>query len=159
MDVKRSYIYLRENSIERNVAVECLCPLPLCKKDLVTVEYFDKIPFKRPIKKCGGMCPSEYPRVEFMQPGYTCCGTNLRGCGGLCETYYAQCDPDRVVVMPSEMCPCPCCCQANRITMVDNCFDLCGPVSGNPKLFYPFSPQPKDPKAFVAVCHEHMIRD
>ena len=161
LDTERSYLYLREGSFEKNIGLKCCiagCPLK-CKTEITTVEYFDKRPWKRPNKACLGICIDQYPRVEMYVPGYVCCGKDLRTCHPCCESYYAACDPDRVVLMPSEMCPAPCCCQPNRTTVLDKCCNICGPPPGQPKWFGMFLPQPADPRAFVAVCHEHMIRD
>ena len=62
-------------------------------------------------------------------------------------------------MVPYEGCcgPCkdsPCaCCFSNRVGVCDNCFRLCGPVSGRPKNYQPFNVQPvkKQRKEFVAV--------
>lgn len=57
-----------------------------------------------------------------------------------------------VVIMPFEMMPPPCCCCSNRVSGCDNCCGLCGPVTGNPKIYGLFSPQPKNADAFVQAA-------
>ena len=53
---------------------------------------------------------------------------------------------------PFENFPIPCCCCVNRTGPCDNCFNLCGPVIGNPKVFSPFFLQPTNPETFVAIA-------
>ena len=39
---ERSYLYIRKNSIEKNVALGCLCCPKKCLSDNVEVIYFDR---------------------------------------------------------------------------------------------------------------------
>jgi len=128
---KRSYIYARENSIETNVAF-AICGLiapigNLCCPnaiDYTTVMYYDRDPFKKK-KKCG--CCATQPKVETQQFGRMCCCVPLKSC----------CD-EQVIVVPSE----GCCCCSNRVGACDNCFGLCGKLTGNAKIFSTLTPQP-----------------
>ena len=62
----------------------------------------------------------------------------------------------RVVIMPFEMFPFPWCCCSNRVSACDNCFNLCGAPTGNPKFFGWFAPQPKNTTAFVKMVQAAM---
>ena len=55
-DLERSYLYLRENSIESNIATKSIC----CgeARDWVTVEYFDRKPYK-PFNQCICCCKAD----------------------------------------------------------------------------------------------------
>ena len=64
-DLERSYLYLRENSIESNVASTSLCCGEAC--DNVTVTYFDRKPYK-PFNMCICCCKSN-PKLEITKPG------------------------------------------------------------------------------------------
>jgi len=84
------------------------------------------------------------PKLEPLDEGcLICCvrvGCETLGCGG-----------KKVVIMPFEFLPPPCCCCTNRVNACDNCCGLCGPVTGNPKFYSRFSPQPKNTEAFCAT--------
>ena len=82
-DMERSYLYLRENSIESNVNInnyvgDCLgCPTA----DFVTVSYFDRPPYA----VSGCICPT-VPKLEVVDTScYFCC---MR-CGGQVRLYHA----------------------------------------------------------------------
>ena len=49
----------------------------------------------------------------------------------------------------SGMCPIDCCKAPNRVTNCDNCFGLCGPPTGDPKIYEFLALQPKNAQAFV----------
>ena len=49
------------------------------------------------------------------------------------------------------------CCGSNRVTNWDNCCGLCGPITGNPKQYDMFYPQPSDPQAFIDVAKPAQI--
>ena len=67
MDIDRSYLYIRENSLEGNVATKsCLCG----KKDFTFVDYFDRDPYK-PSKKC--LCIPTLPKLELKEGGCQIC--------------------------------------------------------------------------------------
>ena len=144
-DLERSYLYLRENSIETNVAMVPMFPLSICvpQWDNTNVTYFDRKPYK-PYKVC---CIQQTPKLEVMKGG--------------CMVLFQRvqiCTKDKVVIMPNENMPPPCCCSKNRVTPCDNCFGLLGGVTGNPKFVYPFMPQPKDAAGFVEVAQQTMSR-
>ena len=66
-DKDRSYLYIRENSLEGNVATKsCLCG----QKDFTFVDYFDRDPYK-PSKHC--LCIPTLPKLELMQGGCQIC--------------------------------------------------------------------------------------
>jgi hypothetical protein len=66
-DKDRSYLYIRENSLEGNVATKsCFCG----KKDLTFVDYFDRNPYK-PSTRC--LCIPTEPKLELMQGGCQIC--------------------------------------------------------------------------------------
>ena len=56
--------------------------------------------------------------------------------------------------MPYEKASFPCCCCVNRVNWNENCFGLCRPPTGNPKVYTMLAMQPKDPWAFVAECNK-----
>jgi len=60
----------------------------------------------------------------------------------------------KAVITPFELMPPPCCCCSNRVGPCDNCCGLCGQVTGNPKIFGFFMPQPKDAVRFVAAVQQ-----
>jgi hypothetical protein len=137
-DVERSYLYIRENSLEGNVATKsCLCG----KQDLTFVDYFDRDPYK-PSKRC--LCIPTQPKLEVMKGGCLICCVKC-----------SCCSDDSVVVMPYEKC----CCCSNRVGCCDNCCGLCGPITGNPKVTASFEPQPKDAASFVAAAQMIMSRN
>ena len=74
---------------------------------------------------------------------------------------FIKCDPcclgKRVVIMPFEQCPPPLCCCSNRVGCCDNNCGCCGPVTGNPKLFLMFAPQPKNAAAFVQAAKNALL--
>jgi hypothetical protein len=82
-DKSRSYLYIRENSIESNVAFKCCCGL-VGEQDSVSVMYFDRKPFKR-------TCCENDPKIDVA--GFGCC------CGMMSAD---MCCQDKVVIMPSE---------------------------------------------------------
>ena len=66
-DKDRSYLYIRENSLEGNVATKsCLCG----KKDFTFVDYFDRNPYKPSTHCC---CIPTEPKLELMQGGCQIC--------------------------------------------------------------------------------------
>ena len=75
-----------------------------------------------------------------------------------CTCFCVRCDPcclgKKVVIVPFKYFPPPCCCFKNEVGPCDNCFSLCVPMLGNPKQFEYFTPQPKDPEAFVKAANE-----
>jgi len=82
------------------------------------------------------------PKLEVLDNGYMCCCVKIDPC----------CLGKQAVLMPFEAMPPPCCCCSNRTSNCDNCFGFCGPPTGNPKIHYSFSPQPKNADAFVEAA-------
>jgi len=140
---ERSYMYVRENSLETNLAVSCICCEKWISED-TRVWYFDRKPFKpTSVHCCHVPCPcmgKTHPKLEVSETGCWCCCQRIVCCSS-------------VVVMPFEVCPFPCCCIGNRVTHgICNCWACCklqGGLDGNPKWAMSFTPQPKDPWAFL----------
>lgn len=146
---ERSYLYLRENSLESNVTFNfcggcCITP------DWINVTYFDSRPYARRIKIAPYpfcfICYSEQPKLEIFEPGCMMCCTRVNICGH-----------QEMILMPFEYFPVPCCCFSNRITPCDNYCGLCGGITGNPKVYHSFFPQPTDPEGFVQVAQAVML--
>jgi len=145
-DKERSYIYIRDNrSIEVNDtnALTNLCTCCCKVQDNVRVEYFDRPPYARecncaPVPWCCCIY-FDQPKLEVIDLGCMCCCVKIDPC--MCGR--------RVVLMPFENFPPPCCCCSNRVGPCDNCCGLYGRVTGNPKIFGRFAPQPKNAEAFV----------
>jgi len=152
-DKTRSYLYIRSNgSIEFNDAngIKACCTCCFEAEDNISVNYFDRAPYK-PTINCGPFpwCCIIYcgaPKIEIVDNATMCCCVKMDPC----------CLGKQAVIMPFEQLPPPCCCCSNRTSACDNCFNLCGPVVGNPKIFFPFSPQPKNASAFVAAAQQAM---
>jgi hypothetical protein len=150
-DKQRSYLYLRENSLESNVALApCWGLCSASAADWVTVNYFDRPPYSKeckpgPFPFCC-FCTAEQPKLEIYEPGCMICCMKVNPCGD-----------KKLVLMPFENLPIPCCCCSNRVTGCDNCFGLCGGITGNPKVAYAFFPQPTDPEGFVQVAQSVML--
>lgn len=156
-DKDRSYLYIREGSIERNIAfVKCCGAIPQIwdVQDHVYVEYFDRPPYQpvccfdpyhgTPAE--GVLCilgPTE-PKLEVVKLGCMCLCQYMDPC--MCGS--------KVVLMPFEKW---CLCCSNRVGCCDNNCGLCGPPTGNPKVYSPFAPQPKNPEEFVSVAKEVMF--
>jgi hypothetical protein len=144
---ERSYVYVRENSLEYNSGMEACCFQESCCHpiDFATVQYFDQPPFVG--NPCCG-CNKGEPQFRVLEPGCMCCCMKCsaeNGCG-LC------CDEKAVTITP---CDTYCCCFSNYSTDCDNCYGLCGPITGNPKIFKTIWPQPNtgdDVEIFVATA-------
>ena len=152
-DQTRSYIYIRSNSsLELNDTNGIKAFGTMCSdiQDNISVEYYDRAPHKEGCKlapfPCCCMYYTDVPKVEVLDNGYMCCFVKIDPCGL----------GKQAVVMPFEHVPPPFCCYSNRTSRCDNCGEMCGPPTGNPKIHFPFSPQPKDAVAFVAAIQEAM---
>jgi len=150
-DRERSYLYVRENSLETNVALKCICcgDNNAWKTENVQVLYFDKAPFKPAAPKCCFVIPlvccKTAPKLDVSECGcWICCQRIV-----ICEA---------VVIMPFEQFPFPCCCCSNRnshgLCNLWACFKLNGPLDGTPKKADSFMPQPRDPWEFVKAFGE-----
>ena len=142
-DMERSYLYVRENSIESNFAYfRCwgMFPcIPYCgRNDDVNVNYFDKKPYKETRQSCPCCCIFNKPHFSRTKIGCLVCCVGFHFC-------------DRVVVTPFDQYPWPCCCCDNQAGWYHNCCRLCGPFTGNPLIFSSFDPQPKNADEFVQV--------
>lgn len=135
IDMERSYLYIRENSIESNLAIQPCCG---CCQDIdqISVSYFDRPPFQ---PGCCNNCQAGTPEIRVLDNGCMCC------CQTICS--------DKVAVVATPNLPFPCCCCANAATKCDSCFGLCGPITGNPKYISAgFLPGPNDAEKFVATA-------
>ena len=158
-DTTRSYLYVRDNhSIEFNDAngikncCTCCC---FSQADDVGVKYSDRAPYAKHCKPspfpCCCFLNCAQPKLEVIDLGFMCCCIK-------CNTCCCCCESKRVVIMPFETFPFPCCCCSNRVNRCDNWCGCCGPVTGNPKVYGLFGPQPKDAEAFVAASQQLMMR-
>ena len=129
----------------------CCCEV----KDYVSVEYNDRAPYAKTCKRspfpCCCLFNCDQPKLEVVNLGFMCCCMK-------CDTCCCCCESKQVVIMPFESLPFPCCCCSNRVGCCDNCCGLCGPITGNPKVFSLFGPQPKHADAFVAAGQQVMQR-
>ena len=146
-DTKRSYLYIRENSIEKNIAHGPVCCISCCKicappSDFVTVQYFDRPPWVGKNQCC--CCCKSQPKLEVTKPGCVACFVPL-----------TCCTREEVIFMPYEKIPC---CGSNRIGWCENCCGCCGQRTGNPIDYKTFEPQPKNAANFVAVAQQVMVR-
>ena len=70
----RSYLFVRENGIEKNLAFTVCCD-EQCRfgvhKDNVTVYYYDSEPFVKQSMCCG--CCVRDPKLEIIDDGCMCC--------------------------------------------------------------------------------------
>merc|ERR1712232_1315495 len=108
-DKERSYIYVRENSVETNTAFRH-CLIKSMIFDNVDVYYFDAPPFQpQPNCTCcaGFGCPLALPCCGFSNPKL-----EVKQSGCYCCTKKFECGAD-LVVMPYEQLPPPCCCCSN----------------------------------------------
>lgn len=148
-DLQRSYLYLRENSLETNETYSCCCGV-CYDLDVTNVTYFDRAPFRKTCKPspfpCCCLFNSGQPKLEVISKGCTICCIPI-SCG------------KTAIVMPFEKYPFPLCCCTNRVTCINNCCGFCGPITGNPQIYSGFSPQPKDAQAFVDAAQSLMLPD
>lgn len=140
-DINRSYLYIRQNSIESNyVAVPC-CGV-IGSDDRISVTYFDREPFRRRGCLGSGYCvPEDQPSFTTFTGGYLCCGV-------IC------CERARVAMKPFEWIPFPFCCCENEVKNWQNCCGFCGPITGNPCIYSSFTPQPVNTNEFVSVANK-----
>jgi len=147
-DYSRSYLYIRENSLESNMAFKYCCGYCSGGDDCVQVNYFDRAPYESSTCFCmAGICPCygpTNPKPEVLRLGCVCC----------CQYIDPCCCGEKVVIIPFDN---YCCCFQNRTNCCDNCGNLCGPPSGNPKIFGTFLPQPKDASEFVKIAQQVMF--
>ena len=156
-DLSRSYLYVRENSIEFNYALNyCFfIDLPLLSCDNIKVQYFDRNPYTKGCQIVHMKLPLQYlccpfipgiplctwqePKLEVFDPAIMCCNKKLD-----------YCCPKQVVFMPFETMPFPCCCCSNRYEC-SSCYGVCGPIAGSPIIYVipKYFPQPSDANEFI----------
>merc|ERR1712166_1109161 len=109
-DRDRSYLFIRENSIESNVSYKSCCGCCSKGQDYVTVEYFDQPPYEPSCNCCPFpfccCCERYEPKIEVVDHGCMCCC--MRCPVGLCCA--CCCHQRSVVIMPFEKF---CCCCTN----------------------------------------------
>lgn len=168
-DRERSYLYVRENSIETNVAYkpcwgQCgdyFLGNDCRSMDSVSVQYFDRPPYDKsyqcivPVGFCIMRCfENGQPKLMVVDGSFMMCCMKLDCCGkqvGLVPYDKSLCFP--LGFMGIGFCDSP-----NYVTPCQNCFGLCGPVTGKPIVFVPFFPQPKDADEFVAAAQPVMSK-
>ena len=102
----------------------------------------------------GDKCCYKEPKLEVVHGGWMCCCVHINP-GRPCFA-----PKNSVVIMPFEksgMCPCDCCKAPNRVTNCDNCFGLCGPPTGDPKIYEFLALQPKNAQAFVDESKKQLV--
>lgn len=144
---ERSYVYVRENSLEYNAGVEsCLFADSCCHPvDRSHVEYFDQPPFVA--NPCCG-CNAGDPQFRVLEPGCMCCCIKCSNESG-CDFCYGE---KLVTITP---CDTYCCCCNNYATECSNCYGCYGPITGNPYCYRTIFPQPStndDVEIFVATA-------
>ena len=129
INMQRSYLYLRENSIESNIATKCCCCS--CRdRDSIVVNYFDRKPFRKEVVCFRGSfcdvpcccCLNADPQLEVTKGGCMICCIHVQ------ENEW--CCLDSVVIAPSQDLPFPCCCVANRHGWCTNFCGCCGQPNG-----------------------------
>jgi len=147
-DMERSYLYIRENSIESNIAMTMCCGMCgeiLPGDDCVQVSYFDRAPYAKETCFLVGGCVPCYgptnPKPEVLKLGFDCC----------CTYVDPFCCGEKVVIMPFDS---YCFCCSNRVGKCDQCCGLFGPPLNNPKIFTQFMPQPKNPTEFCTMAQQ-----
>ena len=130
INMQRSYLYLRENSIESNIATKCCC-CSCWDRDSIVVNYFDRKPFrKESVCFRGSLCDvpcccclNADPKLEVRKGGCMICCMHV-------QENECCCLKDEVVVTPSQDLPLPCCCFANRHGWCTNFCGCCGQPDG-----------------------------
>eukprot|EP00930_Biecheleria_cincta_P027656 TRINITY_DN19390_c0_g1_i1.p1 TRINITY_DN19390_c0_g1~~TRINITY_DN19390_c0_g1_i1.p1 ORF type:complete len:217 (+),score=17.95 TRINITY_DN19390_c0_g1_i1:68-718(+) len=135
---ERSYLRVRENSIESNWALHpCSCLPCTWACDSVYVAYFDRAPFVQSCLAKTCCCLLGGPNIRIVEPGMMICCQKCE-----CKCCCAQ----QAVVSPCDkfcLCACP-----NEVCWLHNWCGFCGPIDGNPLCFLPFRPAPLDPQVF-----------
>ena len=112
----------------------------------MTVSYFDRPPYDKSYVCC--CVEAGQPTLEVVDSGFMCCMQKFECCGkqvGLMPYETIPC-------FPLRLCAIKACDASNRVSGCDNLFGLCGQVTGKPKMFYPFFPQPLNADAFVIAA-------
>lgn len=136
MRKERTYLMVRQNSIESNFSIACCCGPCEQDFDFPQIMYFDNGVFKRPSfpQSC---CFFGNPAVAVAKTGCVIC--------------CIPCETDKLaVISPFEQM----CCFPN--VSEKTCFGFCGPLPNVPKISFPFKPQPANVDAFVEICKKTM---
>lgn len=144
-DKERSYMYLREGSMETNQVNKCcIKALESCYRqpDCISIVYFDKPPYQK-YKTCFGCCSFD-PSIEKVDNAYLICCQKV-------TCHQACVGGDYMSFVPLDKF---CCCFPNKVNWCCNTCGLCGSPDGNPLIHLPFPMQPKDVEGFVAQCKQ-----
>eukprot|EP00622_Pseudochattonella_farcimen_P000696 FR735245.1.p1 GENE.FR735245.1~~FR735245.1.p1 ORF type:complete len:271 (+),score=28.50 FR735245.1:102-914(+) len=136
-DLKRSYLYIRENSLEQNCAAKQMC----CgKTDNISVQYFDRPPFKSyPLNNCFRGAPE----VHVIESGCMCCCQKVLLPKGPCCV-------SKVYVIATPQQGFPCCCFSYKVGPVPQLVRASAAVSpGNPRTYLLPQLPPKGTEKFV----------
>jgi len=140
-DKERSYIYLRENSMETSVAMTHIFSSCVPGFEVVTTRYFDRSPYINEM----GCCFTGEPSIEKHTPGCTICWQDCKH----------PCLSDEMVVISSFQKYC--CCIPNKTKK-----SCCGAYPGNPIMAQNFGymgvTQPVDTQAFVVAAQALMAQ-
>jgi len=187
-DMERSYLYVRENSIESNIAFSVCCGSSFCfQKDMTSVYYFDRAPYEPSACPCPWIlcCTPTSPKLDVLEFGNVCCCIECPHAGcfnycGLCCCCSGWFFQRRVVLLPFEKmccgqchnrytdkCPgCWCgipvylCFPEMCVCAASNCMRCCGKKGGSPVVYSDvFEPQPANPYEFVEYAQYAMAND
>jgi hypothetical protein len=128
----RTYLLVRQNSIESNFSVGCCCGPCEQDFDFPNIMYFDNGVFKRATfpQSC---CVFGLPSVVVSKTGCMCC--------------CMPCETDKLaVISPFDQ---TCCCPN---VSEKRCMGFCGPLPNVPLISFPLKPQPANVDAFVEIC-------
>lgn len=133
IDPRRSYLYIRENSIEMNIATSTLgCDA----RDNIDIRYFDRDPFGK-----SNCCCADEPKVEVQTNGCQCCWM-------VCCRHSTE-----VIIVPYERLGC----LSNRIGWCTNCCGIYGKITGNAIIYERLKLQPKNKRKFVQIINERAL--
>jgi hypothetical protein len=139
-DLERSYLYVRENSIESNFAISPCCGMCGIEWDHIAVTYFDRPPYAVCCADgCCENCCAGRQEVRIVDSGCMCC--------------CMKCCSEEWVSVATPKVPFPCCCIPNEVNFLMNSCGLCGPVSGNPCSKTFSFPQPMDAQAYMTAVN------
>ena len=138
--VRRSYLWIGENRIEENVAVNVGaafgCAACCETTDMVKVSYFDKMEgIRPPVASCG--CTPKPAPIEVLEDNFMCCKTKLCTIAEMWATIFpCFCHPGvKIVYVPQPNCCLGIC--PNRSNWCTNCCGNCGLQDGTPFLYVP----------------------
>lgn len=139
-DLERSYLYVRENSIESNFALSPCCGCCGIEWDHIRVTYFDRPPYAVCCAdQCCENCCAGRQEVRIVDSG--------------CMLCCMKCCSEEWVSVATPKVPFPCCCVPNEVNALMNLCGLCGCVSGNPCSKTVTFPQPMDAQTYMTAVN------